>query len=45
VVKGFPDIMPKLPVSDEELKEIVDYLETLGQEGEHQEHGGQEKND
>jgi cytochrome c oxidase subunit 2 len=29
VVKGFPNIMPKLPVSDEELKEIVDYLETV----------------
>jgi cytochrome c oxidase subunit 2 len=38
VVKGFPDIMPKLPVTDEELKEIVDYLETLGQGGAHKEH-------
>ncbi len=29
VVKGFPGIMPKMPVTDEELKEIVDYIETL----------------
>lgn len=29
VVKGYSNIMPKLPMSDEELGEIVDYLETL----------------
>ncbi len=29
VVKGYPNIMPKIPVTDAELKEIVDYLETL----------------
>lgn len=29
VVKGFPNIMPKLPISEEELNEIVDYIETL----------------
>lgn len=29
VVKGFPNIMPKMPVSEDELKEIVNYIETL----------------
>lgn len=29
VVKGYPNIMPKIPVTDEELKEILEYLETL----------------
>lgn len=29
IVKGFPNIMPKLPASKEELDEIVDYIETL----------------
>jgi cytochrome c oxidase subunit 2 len=38
VAQGFPNIMPKLPVSDEELKAIVDYLETLGQGGAHDGH-------
>jgi cytochrome c oxidase subunit 2 len=38
VAKGFPNIMPKLPVSDAELKEIVDYLETLGHGDGHEGH-------
>lgn len=29
IVKGYPNIMPKLPITEEELDEIVDYLETL----------------
>lgn len=29
IVKGYPNIMPKLPISETELKDIVDYLETL----------------
>jgi cytochrome c oxidase subunit 2 len=29
VVKGYPPIMPTLPVTGEELDEIVDYMETL----------------
>ncbi len=29
IAKGFPNIMPKLPVSEEELNEIVDYIEKL----------------
>ncbi len=29
IAKGFPNIMPKLPVSEEELSEIVDYIEKL----------------
>jgi cytochrome c oxidase subunit 2 len=29
IVKGYPDIMPTLPVTSEELEGIIDYLETL----------------
>jgi len=29
VVKGFPPVMPKLPVSHEELEEIIEYLKAL----------------
>jgi cytochrome c oxidase subunit 2 len=29
IVKGYQNIMPKLPMSEEDLEEIVDYLETL----------------
>ncbi len=29
IVKGYPNIMPKLPVTNEELEQIVEYLETL----------------
>ena len=29
IVKGYPNIMPKLSMTEEELDEIVDYLETL----------------
>lgn len=29
VVKGFPPVMPKLPVSDEEMEEIIEYLKAL----------------
>jgi len=29
IAKGYPNIMPKLPMSKEELDQIVDYLETL----------------
>jgi len=29
VVKGFPPIMPKLPVTHEEMKQIIDYLKAL----------------
>jgi cytochrome c oxidase subunit 2 len=29
VVKGFPDIMPTIPVTKEELEEILDYLKSL----------------
>ena len=29
IVKGYPNIMPKLPMTEEEVDEIVDYLETL----------------
>ena len=29
IVKGYPNIMPKLPVTEEDLDEIEDYLETL----------------
>ncbi|HWF12516.1 MAG TPA: c-type cytochrome [Candidatus Acidoferrales bacterium] len=29
VVKGFPPVMPKLPVSDEELGQIIEYLKAL----------------
>jgi cytochrome c oxidase subunit 2 len=29
IVKGYPNIMPKLPVPEAELKEIVEYIETL----------------
>ncbi|MFI5296315.1 MAG: cytochrome c oxidase subunit II [Thermodesulfovibrionales bacterium] len=29
IVKGYPNIMPKLPITEEDLDEIVDYLETL----------------
>jgi|SRR5579872_6220164 len=29
IVKGFSPIMPKLPVTDEEIKEIIDYLKAL----------------
>jgi cytochrome c oxidase subunit 2 len=28
-VKGFPPVMPRIPMTDEELKTIVAYLETL----------------
>ena len=28
-VKGFPAVMPQIPMTDEELKTIVNYLETL----------------
>jgi len=29
VVKGYPNIMPKLPIKEEDLDEMVDYLEKL----------------
>jgi cytochrome c oxidase subunit 2 len=29
IAKGYPNIMPKLPLTEEELDAIVDYLETL----------------
>ena len=29
IVKGYQNIMPKLPIAEEDLEEIVDYLETL----------------
>jgi cytochrome c oxidase subunit 2 len=29
IAKGYPNIMPKLPIAEEDLDEIVDYLETL----------------
>jgi cytochrome c oxidase subunit 2 len=29
IVKGYPNTMPKLPITEEDLDEIVDYLETL----------------
>jgi cytochrome c oxidase subunit 2 len=29
VVKGYPSVMPKMPVSDEELKKIIEYLKEL----------------
>ncbi len=29
ITKGYPNIMPKLPMTEEELDEIVDYLKTL----------------
>jgi cytochrome c oxidase subunit 2 len=29
-VKGFPPVMPKVPLSDEELSALVDYIKTLG---------------
>jgi cytochrome c oxidase subunit II len=29
VVKGFPPVMPKLPVSDEEMEKIIEYLKAL----------------
>jgi cytochrome c oxidase subunit 2 len=29
IVKGYPNIMPKLPLTEEELDAVVDYLETL----------------
>lgn len=29
IVKGFPPVMPQVPLTEEELKTIVDYLETL----------------
>lgn len=29
VVKGFPPIMPAIPMTDEELRAVVDYLKTL----------------
>ncbi|MDA8433626.1 MAG: cytochrome c oxidase subunit II [Nitrospiraceae bacterium] len=45
VVKGFPNIMPKLPVSDEELREIVGYLETLGQDDDHARRNGHAAHD
>ena len=29
-VKGFPPVMPKVPLTDEELSALVDYIKTLG---------------
>jgi cytochrome c oxidase subunit II len=29
VVKGYPNIMPKLPVTEEESDEVIEYMETL----------------
>jgi cytochrome c oxidase subunit 2 len=29
IVKGFPPIMPTLPVTDEEIQEIIGYMKTL----------------
>jgi cytochrome c oxidase subunit 2 len=29
IVKGFPNIMPTIPVTDDELETIIDYIETL----------------
>jgi cytochrome c oxidase subunit 2 len=29
VVKGFAPVMPKLPVSDEEMEKIIEYLKAL----------------
>lgn len=29
VIKGYPPVMPKIPLTDQEISEIVAYLETL----------------
>jgi cytochrome c oxidase subunit 2 len=31
IVKGFPPVMPKIPLSDEEVGELVAYIESLGE--------------
>ena len=29
-IKGFPQVMPQLPMSDEELEALVGYIKSLG---------------